>query len=300
LPPIVSVARLRGPPNTAYVPYSGVTSHSREPATTIVMGPLGRCVVLHANVSGVPAAYSVFEGASAPELRREQRLLTLFRTGKLLSGVGETICRVRNISPNGFMADACPAPAAGDRLALELWEGRSYDARVVWSQADRFGAQFLAPGSVSEMIGGPARGAPWHQRAPRFTPESGFVTLVHEGRQVRASIVNISQTGMAVFAYDLPLTAATRRDLRIEIDGLDPITGILCWSGNGAAGIQFDRPLSFETLSHWLWAASLATSPAPAGGPDQAPAPVRFCSLHSRGGRPAVPENQRLKDAGEA
>ena len=206
----------------------------------------------------LPRVSAPVQAAVSPELRREQRLFTLFRIGKLLSPSGETICRLRNISPGGFMADACPAPAVDSPLMLELCEGWSQGARVVWSQGDRFGAEFVEPQSVSTILGGSVRSPHQRQRAPRVAPHGAFATVLHGGRAARASIVNISQTGVGVFAYDLPLSALGRRDLELEIDGLEPLAGTLCWAANGAAGIQFERPLSFETLAHWLWATTLA------------------------------------------
>jgi hypothetical protein len=195
------------------------------------------------------------------ELRREQRLCTLFRTAKLVSAGSETLCRVRNISPNGFMADACPAPKIGETVGLQLCEGRSHPARVVWAQADRFGGQFLETQSVPGMID-EAFSSPHHRhRALRVAPKDAAATILQGGQVARASIVNISQTGVSIFGFDLLLPAASRREVQVEIDGLDPMGGTLCWSADGAAGIQFKRPLSFEALSHWLWAASLAASP---------------------------------------
>jgi hypothetical protein len=232
------------------------------------------------NSSEGRGACSGAAGAPRSELRAEQRLYTLFRTAKLLSAAGETICRVRNISPNGFMADVCPAPAVGETVALELCEGRSYEARVAWSQADRFGAELVARRSISEMIGGTARAPDQRHRALRVAPRAGFATILHEDRVARASIVNISQTGVAIYAYDLPLSPAKSRTLRIEIDGLDPMAGMLCWAANGAAGIQFERPLSFEALSHWLWATSLAAGAAS----DQLGGSVRRLSPPHSGG----------------
>jgi hypothetical protein len=195
------------------------------------------------------------------ELRREQRLCTLFRTAKLVSAAGETLCRVRNISPNGFMADACPAPAVGDKVGLQLCEGRSHLAKVVWAQADRFGGQFLQTQSVPGMID-EAFSSPHHRhRALRVAPKDAAATILHTAQVARASIVNISQTGVSIFGFDLFLGVAARREVQVEIDGLDPMAGTLCWAADGAAGIQFKRPLSFETLSHWLWATSLAAGP---------------------------------------
>lgn len=197
-------------------------------------------------------------GAPPPELRKEQRLFTLLRIGKLLHGSGEAICRLRNISAGGFMGDARPAPAVGTLVGLELCEGSSEQAKVVWSQGNRFGAEFLAPQSVPAILSGAAGSPHQRQRAPRVAPQAAFATVLQGDRAARASVVNISQTGAAVFAYDLLLSPVARRDLRLEIDGLEPLGGILCWSANGAAGLQFERPLSFEMLAHWLWATSLA------------------------------------------
>jgi hypothetical protein len=196
------------------------------------------------------------------KLRSQQRLCTLLRTGRLVSALGETICRVRNISSNGFMADICPSLAPGERIALELSEGRTDEAKVIWSQAGRFGAEFLAQKCVAELLGAADRNPRHRHRALRVEPKSGFVTILHGSWAATASIINISQTGMAVFASGLRLLTDTRRDLRLEVDGLDPMMGTLCWSASGAAGIEFKNPLSFETLSHWLWASSLAASSA--------------------------------------
>lgn len=195
------------------------------------------------------------------ELRREQRLCTLFRTAKLVAAGGETLCRVRNISANGFMADACPAPENGDTVGLQLCEGRSHAAKVVWAQADRFGGQFLETQSVPGMID-EAFSSPHHRhRALRVAPKDAAATILCAGQAARASIVNISQTGVSMFGFDLLLPADARREVQVEIDGLDPMPGTLCWAADGAAGIQFKRPLSFEALSHWLWATSLAAGP---------------------------------------
>lgn len=195
------------------------------------------------------------------EMRREQRLCTLFKTGRLLSTGPETICRVRNISSNGFMADVCPAPPPGEMVTLELSEGSIHEARVVWSHADRFGAEFLVPQSVSRLLGSGADRDPRRRhRALRLEPRGASVTILHQGPPTRASILNISQTGMAVFACGLSLSAGASRALRIDVDGLDPMDGFLCWNARDEAGIQFQVPLSFETLSHWLWATALAVN----------------------------------------
>jgi len=219
------------------------------------------------NQSEIPAPPDAPAPAPPHDPRREQRLCTMFRTGKLSWADGETICRVRNISPNGFMADVCPAPARGATVWLGLDEERRYEARVVWTQGDRFGAQFAAEQSISDLLNPADRDPRRRHRAPRLEPRCASVTLAQDGRTMRASILNISQSGMAVFASGVALSRGTRGMLRIDIDGLDPMTGFLCWSGQDTAGIQFAEPLSFETLSHWLWAVTLATQGRGGGEP---------------------------------
>ena len=214
--------------------------------------------MIRAKVSTVVTARNLFEVPPPQELRREQRLSTSFRTGRLLLADGETICRVRNISRHGFMADICAAPEAGERVALELGDGRSREAKVAWSQAGRFGAEFLEPQSLSAMLSGDAFLPHWRHRSLRIAPRDGFATIMHRNGSAIASVVNISQTGVAVFAFHLGLSTEKVRDLRIEIGGLDPLAGTLRWAASGAAGIQFATPLSFEALSHWLWAAQHA------------------------------------------
>jgi hypothetical protein len=225
--------------------------------------------MLHANLSTVPdscVAYIAMEPepapAPAPELRREQRLCTLFRTGRLLSAHGETVCRVRNVSSNGFMADICFAPEAGETVILELAEGRLHPATVKWSQPGRFGAEFAQAHPISEITRPSI--SPFHRhRAPRLVPANAFVTIRHGDSVLRAAVVNISQTGLAAFAYDLAIADGSRREMLIEIDGMDDLAGRLRWADKGAVGIQFDTPLSFEGLAHWLWATSLAARSAP-------------------------------------
>ena len=210
--------------------------------------------------------------------RHEPRLCTLFRTGKLVLPYGETLCRVRNISPNGFMADVCPAPAAGEIVALELCEGRRHPARVAWAEAGRMGAEFLIPRGLGELLAEAGRSPKRRDRAVRIVPEEAFATVRAGPWTGRVSILNISQTGAALFACDLLIPAVPPPPpLALEVDGLDPQAATLRWSGSGAAGVQFERPLSFETLSHWLWANALAGPPrGPQAAGAQAAARARW------------------------
>jgi hypothetical protein len=194
----------------------------------------------------------------AHDRRAERRLFALHRIGRLLIGPEQTICRVRNVSIRGFMADACPAPPIREAVTLELSEGRALAATIAWSQGDRFGAEFAFPQNVEELLGRDDPEARFPPRPMRIEPAGAFVTIFEDGRPAHASIVNISQAGVAVCGSDLSLDPASGRHLRLEIDGLGAMKGVLRWATGSRAGIRFATPLSFECLGHWLWATSLA------------------------------------------
>jgi hypothetical protein len=179
-------------------------------------------------------------------------------TGKLRIGAEQTICRVHNVSVRGFIADSCPAPAPGSLVVLELTEGRRLAAKVAWSQGDRFGAEFASRQEAAQRLARPARSARFRSRAVRIEPAAAFATIFEGERPHHTSILNISQTGMAVCGADLSLDRRSSRRLRLEIDGLGAMDGLLCWAAGGRAGIRFAEPLGFERLGHWLWACALA------------------------------------------
>lgn len=196
------------------------------------------------------------------ELRSERRLITLLRTGKLHLGSRETICRLRNVSNHGFMVDVCPAPRPGDPVELELHEGRRLGARVVWSRSEQIGAEFDRPQDVAELVGPAAAAARLRARAVRIRPEGAFANIVCDGNVLAASVLNISQTGVALAPFSTAGPLPRRHDLRVEIDGLAPAKGSVCWLNHRGIGIRFAEPIAFETLAHWLWAMSLAARSA--------------------------------------
>jgi hypothetical protein len=190
--------------------------------------------------------------------RSERRLITLLRTAKLHLASRETICRLRNVSANGFMADVCPAPSPGEPVELELEEGQRLAARVVWSRLEQIGVEFDRAQDVVRLVGPAAGTARLQGRAVRMRPEGAYANIVCESKVVAALVLNISQTGVALAPFYIDGPLPRRDELRIEIDGLSPAKGVLCWANNGRLGIRFSDPIAFEALAHWLWAISLA------------------------------------------
>ena len=131
-------------------------------------------------VTGTPA-----QGSAWVERRFEQRLFALLRIGKLLVDDRQTVCRIRNMSCNGFMADTCPGPRAGQPLLLELCEGVRLSAVVAWSQWDQFGAEFASPQNLDELLTRAGSGARHRPRAVRIEPKEAYATLAWGGSEIK-------------------------------------------------------------------------------------------------------------------
>lgn len=185
------------------------------------------------------------------QLERAPRTLTLLMAARLITGGGEGLCRLRNISATGMMIET-GTPLAGDQpLGVELRNGRVLTGRAVWTRDGRAGVHFDAPASVEEVVAlqGPVsrvrRGR--QPRSPRIA-----VAAVSEVRMgattLKAQVKDISQGGACIA---LPVTAAAEERMMLAIPGLPMKLAIVRWSGE-RTGLVFAEPLPFELLSRWL------------------------------------------------
>jgi hypothetical protein len=78
--------------------------------------------------------------------RTEARVWTILRVAKISFADRRALCRVRNISPNGLMAEASTQLASGDRLSIELRDGLALtgtvERRVALRDISQRGAKF--------------------------------------------------------------------------------------------------------------------------------------------------------------
>lgn len=191
-------------------------------------------------------------GASGPDLLtpRGPRVTTILLIGKLAGQSGETICRIRNISDNGLMAEVHGAFAVEDQVAVTLKAGDVLCGRIRWSLNGRIGVEFDGPVDVAALLGHVANriGPEGIARGPRFEVDcSAELHAAHQRHEVR--LIDLSQGG-ARLVGDLRM----ERDaiVRLAVPGLGEREAAVRWVGEGAFGLSFLEPLAFADFGPWL------------------------------------------------
>ncbi|HUD95490.1 PilZ domain-containing protein [Sphingobium sp.] len=181
---------------------------------------------------------------------RESRVTTLLLIGKLRSHHGESLCRIRNLSSGGLMAEVHVPLTEGDPVEIELKAGDRLSGEVRWVMAGRMGIAFDNPVEVGNVL---ARAAIRSSeqglvRAPRFAAECP-VDLRGDGRRHTGQLVNVSQGG-ARLHVDMELEQDQL--LTLSVPGLPDRMGGVRWARDAALGLAFVEPLSFDELGIWL------------------------------------------------
>jgi len=182
--------------------------------------------------------------------QREPRVTTIFLIGKLLSRHGETLCRIRNLSSGGLMAEAHVPIAKDDVVRIELKAGDRLPGRVRWARAGRMGVAFDMPVEVGALLARVTARTAGEKlaRAPRFVADCP-VELGVDGRRRSGRLVNVSQGGARLEAE---FEAEKGQLMTLAIPGLPERQGSVRWMRDGALGLAFAEPLAFEELGIWL------------------------------------------------
>ncbi len=193
------------------------------------------------------------EGGEAPMSQfppREARVTTILLMGKLLSRHGETLCRIRNLSNGGLMAEVHMPLVDDDAVQIELKAGDRLSGRVRWTHERRMGIAFDEPVEVDMLLArATVRTAEQGMvRAPRFVVDCP-VELRADGRRHPGRLVNVSQGGARLETDFLP---EPDQLLTLAIPGLPERKGGVRWASDGAIGLSFVEPLAFDELGMWL------------------------------------------------
>ena len=182
---------------------------------------------------------------------RAPRTVTLLMTGKLVTGSGEGLCRVRNISSTGLQIESRRHLAAGDLIRIELRGLSELPGRVAWSQPPLAGIALFDPIAVDDLLHPRPVSRLTRSRSPR-APRIGVecvVELETGGGPCHGQLCDLSQGGAR-----LRLPVSPRRDERvtIAIPGLPLKSGIVRWVRDADVGIAFYEALSFDVLADWI------------------------------------------------
>jgi len=200
------------------------------------------------------------EVSDGSELRGAPRFTLLIRAAKLVTGQGEFVCVIRDVSETVVSVRLFHDLPSGENMELHLPSLRSYNVRVVWSNDGQAGFEFIDPVDVEQLINEageyPKRGL----RLEMFIPVE--VSTLTDRKE--ATIENLSQQGArlecdALYAID--------QSLQLKGEGLDKVRAKVRWRRKNQYGLVFDDTFTlgdFARLVARLQAPYLLGSQAPA------------------------------------
>ena len=184
-----------------------------------------------------------------PERRDVPRILSVLRIAKLTGPSGEELCRIRNISAGGIMAEVATPRQVGDRVTVEIASDQPIEGEVVWTRGLTIGIRFDACVDVIEVLTSRRTSDGRNARAPRLEIHCN-ARLRMGARYYNVQVCNVSQGGIKVEIND-PY-CSTGLPAVITITDLGTMEGVVRWCKEGHAGIQFNSAIPFEQLTQWL------------------------------------------------
>jgi hypothetical protein len=190
------------------------------------------------------------DAADSANRRNDQRHMSVFRVGKLITSAGQELCLIRNISSGGLMAHIYSAHVADERVEIELKAGRTVKGTVVWARDKKIGVQFDEKIDVAEVLAPQPNDAKPDMvaRAPRLDiRRRGRLRLGAHYQLIE--LHDISQGGAKISPAG---DAKADDEVILLLEGLPPLQGIVRWSHNDMAGITFKTSIPFEQLAAWV------------------------------------------------
>ncbi len=179
--------------------------------------------------------------------RTDQRHMSVFRVGKLITSRGQELCLIRNISSGGLMAHIYSAQDAQERVEIELKAGKTVKGLVVWSRDRKIGVQFDEKIDVAEVLAPQPGETDQVARAPRLNiRRRGRIRLGAHYQLIE--IQDISQGGAKLGPAG---DAKVDDEIILLLEGLPPLTGVVRWCRDDMIGITFKTAIPFEQLAAW-------------------------------------------------
>lgn len=183
------------------------------------------------------------------ERRSEERLLAALPVARLVTDEGQDLCRVRNISAGGLMAETTRRHSVGMRVRVEFNSHQQLPGEIAWVRDTSCGVKFDRDIDLRELLANrPARRKGQTPRPPRLDISCN-AELSIGGVLYRTQIRDISLGGLKAAVGG---SNCVGKKVVAAIEGLRPVKGVVRWHRDGHAGIVFKRPLPFEELAEWM------------------------------------------------
>lgn len=180
------------------------------------------------------------------ERREGERHMTLYRVGSILVDDRRELCLIKNISAGGMMIRLYCSLAIGTPVIVELKSGQPIHGKISWTRDQNAGVSFDQSIDVIDILSSSMDGP--RPRMPRI--ETKCHATIREGANIfRVEACDISQGGVKI-RTEAVLPHGS--DVVVTLPDMDAQAGIICWSSNGFAGINFNRLLPLRDLVDWL------------------------------------------------
>ena len=185
----------------------------------------------------------------AAERRVNARTATVFRPVLIETAEFSSFCLVRNLSEMGIMGHVYTDLAENLPVTIHFGQATKVSGTLVWSAGGRVGVRFRHSVDVdgilavlaAKIVNGKLN------RAPRLRIRC-HAKLGIGDRTLAIEVQDVSQRGIKITAsFILP-----GDELYVEMSGIERRKAIVRWTKDGAAGLHFVRPLSFEQLANWV------------------------------------------------
>ena len=184
------------------------------------------------------------EGRPAAEQRSATRYISLIRAAKLITGAGEFVCVVRDVSQTGVKVKTFHRlPTDMQPVELELQNGERFGLRPVREAAGEASFAFMQPVALERLIR-----EHWTYPKRQFRLTVAFPVRLRTSRGDHdAQVVNLSQQG-ARLTTDAHL--AVHQLVRIAAQDLLDIHAKVRWHRAGMYGMVFEDTFALPQIAH--------------------------------------------------
>lgn len=186
---------------------------------------------------------SVAASNAAPSERRvSPRFALLIRAAKLIIGEKEYLCIVRDASVEGVkIRHFGPLPEC-DILTIELANGETFLAELVWASDSHAGLKFRSGVDLSRLVSISQGDLP--KRELRLKTNTTAL-IERECGSLTALVRNLSQRGALIECHE---RLARGEMLRLSIEGLWPVLAKVLRRHGTEYGLIFETTLTYEEL----------------------------------------------------
>jgi hypothetical protein len=177
--------------------------------------------------------------------REAQRFTLILRAGKLVTGQGEFLCVLRDVSRGGLKVRLFHPLALDGPCRIELSGGGQYRLEPAWQHGEEAGLRFSdAPIDIEQLL---EEAGPFPKRAIRLSLRGGWPVTLHGATDpLPAQICDISQHGCAVLCTQ---RLSIGQLVEIEDAAIGAIEGRVRWRRGDRYGLVFQQSFRLDSLA---------------------------------------------------